>query len=178
MVAHTAAYMAHQNDANQVIPITIAGAVNALKAAYAEPSVKRFVLTSSSSAALGSLDHGVTVTEDRWNEKSIEAAWAGPPYGPDKPVVVYEASKTQSEQAVWKFHKENRGRRPDLVVNTGMLRFRGLPLIAILTAHSPPQHGLWAFRRPGRPGASQLQRDGRQPVERKAYSLPRHGQEA
>lgn len=121
MVAHTAAFMGLSNDPNDVIPITIAGALNALKAAYSEPSVKRFVLTSSSSAAVGSLDHGVTVTEDRYNEKAVEAAWAPPPDPPTKPIIVYEASKTQSEKAVWKFHKENRARRPDLVLNTGML---------------------------------------------------------
>ncbi|MBE3048054.1 hypothetical protein IMZ48_37205 [Candidatus Bathyarchaeota archaeon] len=120
--------MSFSPDPNEVIPVTIAGGVNALKSAYAEPSVKRFVLTSSSSAAVGTLDDGFSIGEDRYNEKAVEAAWAAvPPYAPNQGVLVYEASKTQSEQAVWKFHSENRGRRPDLVVNTGMSQggFRG-----------------------------------------------------
>jgi len=115
--------MSFVNEADQVIPITVAGALNALKAAYAEPSVKRFVLTSSSSAAVGVLDKGITVREDTWNEKAIKQAWSGPPYEQLRPMINYEASKTQAEQAVWKFHQENRSKRPDLVVNAGALQY-------------------------------------------------------
>lgn len=118
-----------QPEASKVIPVTIAGTLNALKAAYAEPSVKRFVLTSSSAATVGLLDEpGATVTEDRYNEKAIKRAWQDPPYEPIRPMIVYEASKTQSEQEVWKFHKKNQSKRPDLVVNTGKMRcsFLGL----------------------------------------------------
>ncbi|KAM5347407.1 hypothetical protein ACJ41O_010412 [Fusarium nematophilum] len=121
--AHSAAFMSFGNDPNKMIPTTIAGAVNALKAAYAEPSVKRFVLTSSSAAAVGLLHNGVTVTEESWNEAAIEKAWSGPPYEPTRPVIVYEASKTQAEQAVWKFHNENRSKRPDLLVNAVLPNF-------------------------------------------------------
>ncbi|KAK5057464.1 hypothetical protein LTR84_011464 [Exophiala bonariae] len=115
--AHSAAFMAFVNEADKVIPITVAGAVNALKAAYAEPSVKRFVLTSSSAAAVGVLESGITVTEESFNTKAVERAWSGPPYEPARPLINYEASKTEAEQAVWKFHNENRSKRPDLVVN-------------------------------------------------------------
>jgi nucleoside-diphosphate-sugar epimerase len=131
--AHSAAFMAFVNEADKVIPITVAGAVNALKAAYAEPSVKRFVLTSSSAAAVGVLESAITVTEESFNTKAIERAWSGPPYEPARPLINYEASKTEAEQAVWKFHKENRSRRPDLVVNAGKLQ--SVPLTGSLVTH-------------------------------------------
>ena len=112
--------MSFDSNPNKVIPITIAGAVNALKSAYAEPSVKRFVLTSSASAALNANPPaGLVITEGTWNEQAVKDAWADPPYTPERAPTVYYASKTQSEQAVWKFHKENRAKRPDLVVNAG-----------------------------------------------------------
>jgi NAD(P)-dependent dehydrogenase (short-subunit alcohol dehydrogenase family) len=119
-VAHSAGVMSFDHDPNKVIPITIAGAVNALKSAYAEPSVKRFVLTSSSAAALSAnTPAGSVITVETWNEQAVKDAWADPPYTPERASTVYFASKTQSEQAVWKFHKENRAKRPDLVVNAG-----------------------------------------------------------
>lgn len=104
-----------------MIPQAIAFAENALKSAYKEASVKRFVLTSSSSACYLADPSvpGIKVTADTWNETALKAAWADPPYTPERGGPVYAASKTESEQAVWKYHKENRNKRPDLVVNTG-----------------------------------------------------------
>lgn len=121
IVAHSASIVTFAADPNAVIPPAIAFALNALKSAYKEASVKRFVLTSSSSAAIVSdpAAPGVEVTEDSWSEAAVKAAWADPPYNQDRGGVVYAASKTESEQAVWKYHKENRNKRPDLVVNTG-----------------------------------------------------------
>lgn len=130
VVAHVASITSFASDPNVVIPQAVAFAENALKSAYKEASVKRFVLTSSSSTcylAVGSADPsvpGIKVTADTWNESALKAAWADPPYTPDRGARVYAASKTESEQAVWKYHKENRNRRPDLVVNTGE---NGLP---------------------------------------------------
>ncbi|KAL1853933.1 hypothetical protein Daus18300_011675 [Diaporthe australafricana] len=120
VVAHSASIVTFAADPNAVIPQAIAFAVNALKSAYKEPSVKRFVLTSSSSAAVVSDPSvpGAEITEDSWSEAAVKAAWADPPYTEDRGGVVYAASKTQSEQEVWKYHKENRSKRPDLVVNT------------------------------------------------------------
>ncbi|KEF54733.1 uncharacterized protein A1O9_09175 [Exophiala aquamarina CBS 119918] len=115
---HSAATMLFDNEASLIIPVTIAGALNAIKAAYKEPSVNRFVLTSSSAAAVGILYNDITVVEDSWNERAVQRAWADPPYEEARPLLVYEASKTQAEQAVWEFHKENHRNRPDLVVNT------------------------------------------------------------
>ncbi|KAH6974425.1 hypothetical protein BKA56DRAFT_634334 [Ilyonectria sp. MPI-CAGE-AT-0026] len=125
VVAHTASVMSLDADPNKVIPDAIAGAINALKCAYGESSVKRFVLTSSSAAAVSSKadQPGITVTEDTWNETAVKEAWAEPPYGPERAGAVYAASKTQAEQEVWKFHKENHEKRPDLVVNTVLPNF-------------------------------------------------------
>ncbi|KAF5024498.1 hypothetical protein F66182_3438 [Fusarium sp. NRRL 66182] len=120
VIAHTASIMSLNPDPNKVIPDAINFAVNALKAAYAEPSVKRFVFTSSSSAAVVSIPGvpGVAVNEDSWSEGIVKVAWADPPYTSERAGAVYAASKTQSEQAIWKYHKEHRDERPDLVVNT------------------------------------------------------------
>lgn len=113
--------MTQDYDPNNVVTAAIGGAVNALKAAYSEPSVKRFIFTSSSSAVVISLRGvpGVTITEDTWNEEAVKLAWEGPPYNPERGFITYAASKTQAEQEVWKFHRENSHKRPDLVVNTG-----------------------------------------------------------
>lgn len=82
------------------------------------------MLTSSSAAAVaipnGSESGPEIVTEETWNEDAVKAAWAQPPYGPERSIDVYQASKMQAEQEVWKFHKENQEKRPDLTVNTGM----------------------------------------------------------
>ncbi|KAF4472987.1 aldehyde reductase 2 [Fusarium albosuccineum] len=160
-VAHTASILSMNPDPNKVIPVSVAGAVNALKAAYGEPTVKRFVLTSSSSAAvLSGVDKpGIVVTEDTWNEESVKEAWSEPPYPPEHAAPVYAASKTQSEQEIWKFHKENRHRRPDLTVNTILPNFNfgkvldpinqgysssaGLP-VALWKGHIRPMHHLIA----------------------------------
>ncbi|KAI1338536.1 hypothetical protein F5Y15DRAFT_424757 [Xylariaceae sp. FL0016] len=121
VVIHTASIMTLDPDPNKVVPGVIAGAVNALKSAYREPSVKRYVFCSSSSAVVvtshDERSHRL-ITKDTWNEESVRGAWADPPYGVERSLDVYAASKTQSEQAVWRFHDENRGSRLDLVVNT------------------------------------------------------------
>ncbi|KAK7417795.1 hypothetical protein QQZ08_011491 [Neonectria magnoliae] len=124
-VAHTASIMTFEADPNKVIPGAIAGAINALKAAYQEPGVTRFVLTSSSSAAVLSIKDApkVVVKNDTWDENAVKIAWSGLPYDEMRPVYVYAASKTQAEQEVWKFHKENRAKRPDLVVNAVLPNF-------------------------------------------------------
>ncbi|KAM0244213.1 hypothetical protein ACHAP5_006425 [Fusarium lateritium] len=125
VIAHTASIMSLDPNPNNVIPGAIAGAVSALKAAYAVPSVKRFVLTSSSSAAVVSLPDtpGVTVTEESWSEGAVKKAWSDPPYERERAGAVYAASKNQAEKAVWDYHKEHRSEKPDLVVNTVLPNF-------------------------------------------------------
>lgn len=123
-VVHTTSIMTMDSDPNKVIPGSIAGALNAMKAAYAEPSVKRFVYTSSSAAAYTHDQPPKTITKDTWNEEAVKKAWAPQDPGSWGLQAVYPASKTQSEQEVWKYHKENKDKRPDIVVNTGMGAFK------------------------------------------------------
>jgi nucleoside-diphosphate-sugar epimerase len=115
--------MSFDPDPNKVIPPAVEFAVNALEAAYKEPSVKRFVFTSSSAAAVISSPDipAANITEDTWSDFIVDAAWADPPYTPERGFVTYAASKNQAEKAVWKFHKENRHKRPDLTVNTSKI---------------------------------------------------------
>ncbi|CAG9974640.1 unnamed protein product [Clonostachys byssicola] len=124
-VVHTASETSFSPDPNVVVTGSIALVLGALKAAYATDSVKRFVFTSSSSAAV--LSHpdipATTVTEDSWCEFAVQQAWADPPYKPERAGMVYAASKVQAEQALWKFQKENAEKRPDLVVNSILPNF-------------------------------------------------------
>lgn len=111
-------------DPGQVIDGVVAGTLNFLRAAAKEPSVKRFVLTSSSAAALTAIPNKeVTVTTDTWNDEAVDHAWnkkgqaMGPnPYG----YVVYAASKNEGERAFWKFIKEE---KPSFVANTILPNF-------------------------------------------------------
>jgi nucleoside-diphosphate-sugar epimerase len=104
-------------DPNEGIPTVVDGTLNALKAASNESSIKRFVLTSSSTAAISPIPNKVfSADETTWNEEAVKAAWAPPPYeGEQRKLDVYSASKTQGEQAAWKFIKE---KKPGFVLNT------------------------------------------------------------
>ena len=103
-------------DPNTVIPPTVAATINALKAAAKQPSVRRFVLTSSSSATtLPKSNHEFTVDENSWNDEAVEAANAPPPYEQSRRHTVYAASKTEAEKAAWRFVRET---QPDFVFNT------------------------------------------------------------
>lgn len=101
-----------------MITPTIKFGLEILKTAASIPTVKRFVYTSSSTAVtLPCPNKEFTIEADTWNEACIEMAWAPPPYEPTRGYAVYAASKTQTEQALWKFMKEE---KPGFVLNTGM----------------------------------------------------------
>ncbi|KJZ74984.1 hypothetical protein HIM_05470 [Hirsutella minnesotensis 3608] len=124
-VVHVASNLSFSPDPNQVIPESVAGAVNALKAAYSEPSVKRFVLTSTkdSAAPPAEVEQSPTIDHDSWNDMIVTLAWAPPPYTPERGGIVYAASKVEQERGIWKFHEENKDKRPDLVVNAVLPAF-------------------------------------------------------
>ncbi|EEU41260.1 uncharacterized protein NECHADRAFT_46394 [Fusarium vanettenii 77-13-4] len=119
---HVATVVNLSPDPNQVIPTAIDGAVNAIKSAYKEPSVRRFVLTSSTATLMPvnpeKRQDGLVITHDTWSEDAVELAWAPPPYAPERSLPVYAASKIEQERAIWKFYDENKDKRPDMVVNT------------------------------------------------------------
>lgn len=92
----------------------LSGIDNTLRAAMTEPSIKRFVFTSSSTAATNPKpNEKFDIKEDSWNTETVEEAWKPAPYDGRK-WVVYGASKTQAEQELWKFAKEN---KPSFEVN-------------------------------------------------------------
>jgi nucleoside-diphosphate-sugar epimerase len=115
--AHVATPVMVSFDPNEGVPIVVNGTLNALKAAANEPSVKRVVLTSSSTAAASPQPNKVfTIDSNTWNDTAVKAAWAPPPYeGLQRRLDVYSASKTQGEQAAWEFMKE---KTPGFVLNT------------------------------------------------------------
>lgn len=104
-------------DPNVAIPPVIASAINALEAAGRESTVRRFVYCSSTTAAANA-GNGTRskVTADSWNMAAFTAAWEPPPYTIDRAWAVYAAGKMQTEQAVWKWHRD---RRPNFVLNCG-----------------------------------------------------------
>lgn len=94
------------------IPRTVNGALNALKAAAAEPGMQRFVYTSSSLAVTNPKPNKqFTVTTDTFNEEAVEKC--------KQPGVssstVYAASKVAAERAIEQWVRENKS---SLVVNT------------------------------------------------------------
>lgn len=111
VVIHVASDTSFSNDPHKVIGGVIDSVTNVLTAAAKEPKVKRFVLTSSSTAALLAKP-GVeqTATVDTWNDEAVEAAWVKDP----DPLAVYAASKTEGERTLWKFVKE---KQPSFVAN-------------------------------------------------------------
>ncbi|TDZ40421.1 Aldehyde reductase 2 [Colletotrichum spinosum] len=109
-LAHVASDVSFSKDPNQVIPWVVKATETLLATAAKVPTLKRVVLTSSSSAALipKTNETGVRVNEDTWNEKAIKAAWD--PNTPDnaKGYNTYAASKTEGERAAWKWVEKNK----------------------------------------------------------------------
>lgn len=103
-ICHVASVLTFSKKVEEVIPPTVKGTLNILTAATLEPKIKSFVYTSSSTAALTPvLDKKIVVTKETWNAAVVEET--------DKnaeadPFIVYSASKTLAEQAVWKAVKE------------------------------------------------------------------------
>ena len=106
-VIHTAMPMSFDADPNKVITPTVQTMSSLLRAAARVPSVKRFVYTSSIGAAY-SPRTGIpaTLTKDSWNDAAVEAAWAPPPYTPERGGKVYAAAKVAAERAMFQFVEE------------------------------------------------------------------------
>ena len=99
-----------------MIPTVISGALNAATAAAAHKGITRFVYTSSSTAiSAPKPDVVFDFSTEIWNEEQVAEAWTPPPYTPERAWAVYGASKTQAEQAMWKFVREQ---QPGFVLNT------------------------------------------------------------
>ncbi|OJJ57351.1 hypothetical protein ASPSYDRAFT_154282 [Aspergillus sydowii CBS 593.65] len=94
---------------------------NILTSAAGEKTIRRFVYTSSSEAAVftSSHEHGsserANITVDTWNDEALRRIKEDSIPGPKGGFDLYAASKTLGEQAIWKWVEEY---RPGFVVNT------------------------------------------------------------
>jgi len=123
-IIHVASDTSFSDDAESVINGVVHGTEAFLKAAAKQESVKRFVLTSSSTAALvPQPNKEFSVSVDTWDDEAVDAAWnrKGQSLGVNPyPFVVYSASKTEGERALWRFVKEE---KPGFVVNSVLPNF-------------------------------------------------------
>lgn len=110
---HVANDMTDSKNPAVSISRAVHGALNALKASAREPGMRRFVYTSSSYAAtLPKPGEEFTITTDTYNDEAVEQAWK-----PDADRhVIYAASKTAAERAVFEWVEEN---NPPFTVNAG-----------------------------------------------------------
>ena len=136
-VIHIASDTSFGFDPNVVVTGSVSGVNLALRAAAKTPSVKRFVLTSSSVSVLfpqPGVD--ITVDETTWNEEALKIAWAPPPYKEERAYPVYAASKVEGEKALWKFMQEE---KPQFVANAVLPNFN---MGKILTTGSVTGQGI------------------------------------
>ncbi|TPX14549.1 uncharacterized protein E0L32_005241 [Thyridium curvatum] len=112
-IVHVASVTSFDPDPSNVVPPAVAAATGILRAALAEPSVRRFVFTSSSSAAAMATAPG-HVGRDTWNDAATHLANTMPKEAPAKGPIVYMASKVAAEKAVWEFADKE---RPQFAVN-------------------------------------------------------------
>jgi nucleoside-diphosphate-sugar epimerase len=100
--------MTFSDDPYMVIPEVVSGVASILSSAAHEPSIKRFVLTSSA-ASCSSPHPGkeFNISSKTWNDDDVEAAWRPPPYT-GRGWTVYAASKTLAERALWEFIQEKK----------------------------------------------------------------------
>ena len=102
-IVHLASVLSFSDNPDEVIPPSVKGTLNILKAATLEPKIKSLVVTSSSTAALSPVpNEEITITKDSWNDAVLEKVRAGGAPGYE----VYAASKTEAERALWKAVKE------------------------------------------------------------------------
>jgi nucleoside-diphosphate-sugar epimerase len=115
-ILHFATSLDFDPDPNKVIPQAVEAVLRLLRTAAREPSIKRFIFTSSIGAVYSPKGGvPVTLTKDSWNDAALEAAWAPPPYDAQRGPKVYAASKVEVERAMFKFVEEE---RPGFIVNT------------------------------------------------------------
>ncbi|KAJ7612407.1 NAD-P-binding protein [Mycena polygramma] len=105
-IVHLASVLTFSDKVDEVVPPTVKGTLEVLKAAAKEPRVKSVVLTSSSTACLlPVVGKKIVATEDTWNETAMEETRTNPKA---PPFTVYAASKAEAEKAFWRFAKENK----------------------------------------------------------------------
>lgn len=107
-ICHVASDVSFASDPNKVVTPVVNNITSLLHAATSEPTIKSFVLTSSSAAISDTLlGEKYSLDSSVWNHKAVEKAWAPPPYSPERGGAVYSASKMQGEQKAWEIVKQN-----------------------------------------------------------------------
>ncbi|OJJ47350.1 hypothetical protein ASPZODRAFT_65377 [Penicilliopsis zonata CBS 506.65] len=117
-VIHVANNNSFNPDPNTVITEVVAMSLNVLKTASRVESVKRVIITSSVVAAYSKAPGepgDMIIDETTWNDYSVKAAWDPETPDAEKPSIVYNASKVESERAAWKWVAEN---KPHFVFNS------------------------------------------------------------
>ncbi|KUJ12999.1 NAD-P-binding protein [Mollisia scopiformis] len=116
-IAHCATIINFSRNPKEVIPDAIAAVTSILHSALREPTVKSFVLASSSMATtLPKPNVRFAVDSDTWNEEDIARAWDPELVNEDHhDWTVYAASKAEAEKALWKFRDE---KKPHFTVNS------------------------------------------------------------
>ena len=106
-IINTVGVIAFTSDPYEVITPTVGMTLALLNAALSFPSIKRHVFTSSSVAvSFPPSNPGVTLNASMFNDAAVEAAWAPPPYTPERAFTTYAASKVEAERAISKFVSE------------------------------------------------------------------------
>jgi nucleoside-diphosphate-sugar epimerase len=107
-VAHLASPVSFDfSDPEPVLKSAINGTVRALESAVKEPKIKSFVLMSSITAMLQMNRTGdYTYTEADWNTFAEAAVAEQGKANPGR--IIYSASKTAAERALWKFRDEHK----------------------------------------------------------------------
>ncbi|KAK1751953.1 NAD(P)-binding protein [Echria macrotheca] len=117
-VINVASIVSFDPDPNKVITPTVRGLTYLLEAAAKQPSIQKFVHTSSFLAAT-IVRPGIDtrIERDTWNDAAVNMAWADPTpeTAPMRPAMVYMASKVEAEKALWKFVEE---KKPHFAVNS------------------------------------------------------------
>lgn len=145
-VMHVASDVSFNPDPKKIIAPTVQAATGIMKSALKESSIKRFVYTSSSTAATyPTVNQKFHLDRNKWNTEVDQYLDLEPPFSEEMGMMVYGASKTKAEEAVWKFVKDN---KPHFVVNTvlpnlNMGRILGSPgatggLVPLTYNNKPP----------------------------------------
>ncbi|KAK3314275.1 hypothetical protein B0H66DRAFT_568139 [Apodospora peruviana] len=105
-VAHIAAPVAATfTDPEPVMQGAVGGVLRALESAAKEPRVKSFVFMSSIAAIRSPKEGDYTYTEKDWNDYALQTVEEK---GKETPgFIIYAASKTAAEKALWKFRDEH-----------------------------------------------------------------------
>ncbi|EMD67156.1 hypothetical protein GGP41_007081 [Bipolaris sorokiniana] len=111
-IAHVASVRSMNVTPDELLRTTVAGTLACLQAAAKEPSVQRFVITSSSAAvrAIQAYRETNTVSSDEYDNHTLSVARNMPEDFPpmQKFMTAYFASKVAAEQTFWNWIKNNK----------------------------------------------------------------------